>query len=170
MKHTKNILKSLLIMVMALSLLAVSCSKDEGGSKPTSPTSITINAATINSVLSGKAAQSTFSGVVLDFKNFTPTSGKATVNASINEEVTLNTLKTELTSSFTFNYNGATVKAEADTTFPTDNTRKDNAIVNITIDAGNNTFADDVSKSYTVKGKTATVAITITPNKNWNAK
>ena len=36
MKHTKNILKSLLIMVMALSLLAVSCSKDEG--KPTSPT------------------------------------------------------------------------------------------------------------------------------------
>ena len=38
MKHTKNILKSLLITVMALSLLAVSCSKDEGGSKPTSPT------------------------------------------------------------------------------------------------------------------------------------
>ncbi|TXJ21111.1 hypothetical protein EPJ79_08265 [Brachyspira aalborgi] len=37
MKHTKNILKSLLIMVMALSLLAVSCSKDEGGSKPTNP-------------------------------------------------------------------------------------------------------------------------------------
>ena len=37
MKHTKNILKSLLITVMALSLLAVSCSKDEGGSKPTNP-------------------------------------------------------------------------------------------------------------------------------------
>ena len=38
MKHTKNILKSLLMTVTALSLLAVSCSKDEGGSKPTSPT------------------------------------------------------------------------------------------------------------------------------------
>ena len=38
MKHTKNILKSLLITVMALSLLAVSCKKDEGGSKPTDPT------------------------------------------------------------------------------------------------------------------------------------
>ena len=37
MKHTKNILKSLLITVMALSLLAVSCKKDEGGSKPTNP-------------------------------------------------------------------------------------------------------------------------------------
>ena len=51
MKHTKNILKSLLIMVMALSLLAVSCSKDEGGSKPTSPTSITITATDINNYL-----------------------------------------------------------------------------------------------------------------------
>ena len=38
MKHTKNILKSLLVAVMALSLLAVSCKKDEGGSKPTDPT------------------------------------------------------------------------------------------------------------------------------------
>ena len=52
MKHTKNILKSLLITVMALSLLAVSCSKDEGGSKPTNPTSITITAADINKYLS----------------------------------------------------------------------------------------------------------------------
>ena len=51
MKHTKNILKSLLITVMALSLLAVSCSKDEGGSKPTNPTSITITATDINNYL-----------------------------------------------------------------------------------------------------------------------
>ena len=51
MKHTKNILKSLLITVMALSLLSVSCSKDEGGSKPTSPTSITITATDINNYL-----------------------------------------------------------------------------------------------------------------------
>ena len=38
MKHTKNILKSLLIMIVAISLFTVSCSKDEGGSKPTNPT------------------------------------------------------------------------------------------------------------------------------------
>ena len=38
MKHTKNILKSLLITVMALSLLAVSCKKDEGEANlPTQP-------------------------------------------------------------------------------------------------------------------------------------
>ncbi|WP_158634368.1 hypothetical protein [Brachyspira aalborgi] len=48
MKHTKNILKSLLIMVMALSLLSVSCSKDEG-SKPTAPsTPIKIDAAILD--------------------------------------------------------------------------------------------------------------------------
>ena len=33
MKHTKNILKSLLIMVMALSLLSVSCSKTNAEQK-----------------------------------------------------------------------------------------------------------------------------------------
>ena len=39
MKHTKNILKSLLIMIVAISLFTVSCSKDEGGTKtPTNPT------------------------------------------------------------------------------------------------------------------------------------
>ena len=55
MKHTKNILKSLLITVMALSLLAVSCSKDEGGTKnPVKPTPITITADAINGFLSFK--------------------------------------------------------------------------------------------------------------------
>ena len=168
MKHTKNILKSLLITVMALSLLAVSCKKDEGGNKPTAPTSITIDAATIKSVLSGKATQSIFSGVQLNFENFNPSNGEATVNATINAEVNIDTLKTELTSAFTFNYNGASIKAEADKSFPTVNTGSDNAIVNISIDAGNNTFAKDVEAAYTVSGKTATLKLTITPDKKWN--
>ena len=51
MKHTKNILKSLLITVMALSLLAVSCKKDEGGSKPTDPQTVVVDAATITTKL-----------------------------------------------------------------------------------------------------------------------
>ncbi len=52
MKHTKNILKSLLITVIALSLLAVSCSKDEGGSKnPTNPTTTTITAEQLTTTL-----------------------------------------------------------------------------------------------------------------------
>ena len=63
MKHTKNILKSLLITVMALSLLSVSCSKDEGGTKnPVNPTPITITEADINGFLSFKDM------VVGDFK------------------------------------------------------------------------------------------------------
>ena len=49
MKHTKNILKSLLITVMALSLLSVSCSKDE--SKPTNPASKTVTGAEITAFI-----------------------------------------------------------------------------------------------------------------------
>ena len=37
MKHTKNIFKSLLIAVMALSLLLVSCDKDKKPTNPTNP-------------------------------------------------------------------------------------------------------------------------------------
>ena len=54
MKHTKNILKSLLITVMALSLLAVSCSKDE--SKPTSPEPINLFAEAQKAVTEAETA------------------------------------------------------------------------------------------------------------------
>ena len=37
MKHTKNILKSLLIMVMALLLLLSSCTKDKNPTNPNNP-------------------------------------------------------------------------------------------------------------------------------------
>ena len=37
MKHTKNILKSLLITVMALSLLLSSCTKDKNPTNPNNP-------------------------------------------------------------------------------------------------------------------------------------
>ncbi|WP_158639802.1 hypothetical protein [Brachyspira aalborgi] len=37
MKHTKNILKSLLVAVMALSLLLSSCTKDKNPTNPNNP-------------------------------------------------------------------------------------------------------------------------------------
>ena len=83
MKHTKNILKSLLITVMALSLLAVSCKKDEGGSKPTDPTPITITADKINTTLAGfgKVAVQT-DGDSVDF------TGKNNADGTVALEVT----------------------------------------------------------------------------------
>ena len=76
MKHTKNILKSLLITVMALSLLAVSCKKDEGGSKPTDPTPITITAAMMTAEL-----QKIKVDQVIDFTGKTPAGGSVDINA-----------------------------------------------------------------------------------------
>ena len=74
MKHTKNILKSLLITVMALSLLAVSCSKDE--SKPTNPASKTITGAEITAFIK------TINGAALMFSKMSePNNGTATLTA-----------------------------------------------------------------------------------------
>ena len=169
MTHTKNILKSLLITVMALSLLAVSCKKDEnggGGKTPTNPTSVTIDASTLDAAIqmAGTAAQLT--GATIDFSSFKSASGKANLNATISAEVTLATLKTELESALSFSSGGATATATA--TVPAANTGKDTATVKVEIDAGNNTFADDVKTAYTVTDKKAAVEITITPDKNWN--
>ena len=76
MKHTKNILKSLLIMVMALSLLAVSCKKDEGGSKPTNPASKTVTGADITAFIKK------IDGAALMFSKMTdPKAGAATLTA-----------------------------------------------------------------------------------------
>ena len=167
MKHTKNILKSLLIMVMALSLLAVSCKKDEGGSKPTNPTSITIDAATITAAIKMAGSTATITGATIDFDSLTiDEQGKANLTAKLSEAITLTTLKNELESGLSFTSGGATATAKAANNFPTDNTKQENAVVNISIDAGNNTLADDVK--YKTDNKKATVELTITPDKKWN--
>ena len=166
MKHTKNILKSLLITVMALSLLAVSCSKDEGGTKnPVNPDApITITAKSITDAI--RQATITTKGVSIDFSGFNPANGAASLNATITEAVTLETLKTDLESALSIPA-GSIVTSTATATVPADTT-SDDATVKVEINAGNNTFADDVKTAYAVVGKVATVQITITPNKKWN--
>ena len=167
MKHTKNILKSLFITVMALSLLAVSCKKDEGGSKPTEPTSVTLDAATLNAAISLASSQIAVqvSGVSIDFSSFSPNNGAATVNATITASIDSAALKTALENSLSFSSGGSTATATA--TVP-ENTTSDNATVKVEINAGDNTFADDVKTAYTVAEKVATVNITIIPDKKWN--
>ena len=83
MKHTKNILKSLLITVMALSLLAVSCKKDEGGSKPTDPTpkdSKTLLTEKLKSL--GQLKGTDKITVMVDLSNINPQKGKATISGA----------------------------------------------------------------------------------------
>ena len=98
MKHTKNILKSLLITVMALSLLAVSCSKDEG--KPTSPQTTEVNAETITRILSAMFSMTVDDSGVPLFTSDTikPASGTATINTATGKKIDTD-IKTKLTTS-----------------------------------------------------------------------
>ncbi|TXJ13653.1 hypothetical protein [Brachyspira aalborgi] len=98
MKHTKNILKSLLITVMALSLLAVSCKKDEGGSKPTDPTPITISEKEILDNLKGFKKVTVVTDAEVDFSAVAIETG-GTVNLTVTKKqnnLTLGTFKTDM--------------------------------------------------------------------------
>lgn len=176
MTHTKNILKSLLITVMALSLLAVSCKKDEnggGGKTPTNPlpSSTTITAQNITDAIKSLASK-TIGDTTIDFSGFTTSSaGNASLNATVTKALTdftafQSALKEELGK---VTIEGATVTVgEAAGTDKVDSS--DAVTIDISIEAKDKTFADDVSKSYTVTDKTAKVTISITPagSKKWN--
>ena len=166
MKHTKNILKSLLITVMALSLLSVSCSKDEGGSKnPVNPTPITIDAATLDGAIELAAARlatdTTLSDkVTFNFTDFTSAGGKGNASATVNKAVTGTVLKTALEVAFTLDDASFSSKA----TLTTDSQNKKKATLTITITVkGNNTFASDVKGKYAeVNGDSKSVETVIT--------
>ena len=134
MKHTKNILKSLLITVMALSLLAVSCKKDEGGSKPTDPTPITIDAATLTAAIQAAGKAATITDATINFDALTiANDGNASLEATLSKAITLTTLKSELESGLSFSSCGATATTTAEV--PSVNTGKDAVTVTIQIHA-----------------------------------
>ena len=82
MNNTKTIFKSLLIMIVAISLFTVSCSKDEGGTKtPTNPTIVKVRADNITKVLKdlGPLGADT-SNPDIDFSKMTdPATGSASI-------------------------------------------------------------------------------------------
>ena len=97
MKHTKNILKSLLIMVMALSLLEVSCSKDEG--KPTSPQTTEVNAETITGILSAMFSMTVDNSEdALFASDITHANGVANIETATGKTIDTD-IKTKLTTS-----------------------------------------------------------------------
>ena len=90
MNNTKTIFKSLLIMIVAISLFTVSCSKDEGGTKtPTTPTIQKISSADITTILKGlgdlKEGETT---VILSLKNIEPKDGSAEITDADNSKET----------------------------------------------------------------------------------
>ena len=82
MNNTKTIFKSLLIMIVAISLFTVSCSKDEGGTKtPTTPKIVKVSADQITGVLQGlgELKDTDQKTVILDFTSITPQDGSASI-------------------------------------------------------------------------------------------
>ena len=170
MKHTKNILKFLLITVMALSLLAVSCKKDEGGSKPTDPTPITITADNITKGFTALGKTKDIGGVVFDFSTFAASKSAITLTAASGKASTDDALKTAL-GNLGISIAGATVKSEV-TSGKVDITGQADITVKVTITpSANNTLDAKVKDSYTVN-TTGAVEVTLTlkpaTGKKWN--
>ena len=162
MKHTKNILKSLLITVMALSLLAVSCSKDEGGSKPTDPI-VTIGVAQLNSIVTGLVQlQTKWTVEKQAITGFAPQNGAGSISVTVTTAFDVAGLKAALSST-----SSVTVALSKDYN-PNEVNNQTPAKFDITIDIGNNNFAEDVKTKYTVSGKTAKLTLTITPTNKWD--
>ena len=170
MKHTKNILKSLLITVMALSLLAVSCSKDEGGSKPTAPsTPITITADSITKGFTALGNALAIDVVKFNFSTFTASQTAVEITAT---ETTDRADKAKITAglqALKITVEGATVKLSAP------QVPEVNANTAITMDVtitpnGNNKFANDVSTKYKVENTSVVVSLKLLPptGKKWN--
>ena len=171
MKHTKNILKSLLITVMALSLLAVSCKKNEGGSKPTDPTPKNSEALLTEILKRLGPLGSDTSNPDVDFSKMTePASGKATIKGA-NQKY--NTVKTALEGVLTVNnFQKEQIGLTANATIPTKPARVEVLSVKLTFKANTGyTFDTSITEgdayTYNKSQDTAELTLEITPAKDW---
>ena len=177
MNNTKTIFKSLLIMIVAISLFTVSCSKDEGGTKtPTNPQPITIIGASITTAFTGLGTI-TIGKMDFDFNTkfeagATPTmTGTTSTTADSGEikmptaEVLQNKIKSGLKVS------GATVDAKVSVNIP-DATANTAITITITITPTTGNSFDETKLSPYTKETDGTVKVTLTlkpqDNKNWN--
>ena len=182
MKHTKNILKSLLITVMALSLLAVSCKKDEGGSKPTDPITPKNSKTLLTEMLKrlGELREKPEDGgaVILNLSNITPKKGEATIeradntkNSATSEYKVVEVLQNTFTKA---SFQSEQIGLNADLTVPKKPSSGNNTplSVDITFIANKGyTFDDSITKgsAYTYDEGQATAKLTlkIAPAQAW---
>ena len=169
MNNTKTIFKSLLIMIVAISLFTVSCSKDEGGKKtPTTPTIQKITDADLTSTLKALGPLGDTSNTDIDFSKMTePANGKATIQKAAAESKSLNKVKgtiqtvfqTPLTPvSVTVTFSGAAASGKADDLVATIVfTAKSGFEFDTTITGGDN-------YTYDTNAKTATLTLNIKLN------
>ena len=167
MKHTKNILKSLLIMIVAISLFTVSCSKDEGGTKnPVNPAKpITITGASITTAFKG-LGKITIGGQNFDFSTFDGETASRTITGTENKtEVGISTQK-ELTAKIALiSVSGATVSGASENFNVSSGSANITITITITPTSGNS-FAKDLSPYTETQGKVE-VQLTLKPTGTW---
>lgn len=172
MNNTKTIFKSLLIMIVAISLFTVSCSKDEGGTKnPTNPTPN--SEALLTDILKGLGPLPNTGAAVIDFsKIMFDGQGVATI-AEANK--TYSKVKDTLTPVLTVNnFKNEKITLTADPTIPDNkpSTLTDPVSVELTFKANEGyTFDNSIIKgskyAYTASSgttvATAKLTLKITP-------
>ena len=177
MNNTKTIFKSLLIMIVAISLFTVSCSKDEGGTKtPTNPTPKN-SEALLTDILKGLGPLPT-SGTVIDFSKIVfDGNGGATINGANNAKedsgsdykvktVLVNTFKVE-----NFSREEIRLKQAPTVNNPTANSSTPLEVVITFIANAGYTFDTSITAgkryTYTENDSSAKLTLKISPEGNW---
>ena len=171
MKHTKNILKSLLITVMALSLLAVSCKKDEGGGTPTDPT-VTISAANLlDSIKQIEAYKDANLLVSFSTVDFSATAGESTEVTTENGQSTFTEIQSGLKTTFDALANNAVFQVTTDIDSVSKPSASNVLSVTLTIKpaTANVKFASDITdgSKFKYEGGAAVLTVKIKPATAW---
>ena len=176
MNNTKTIFKSLLIMIVAISLFTVSCSKDEGGTKtPTNPTIQKITDANLTSTLKALGALGDTSATDIDFSKMTdPANGSATIQKAAAESKSLQKVKQTITTVFQTPLTPVSVTLTFSGSAAANNGSDLVATIVFTAKSGfefDTTITEGTAYTYDAKAKTATLTLNIKLNSgdNWTA-
>ena len=174
MNNTKTIFKSLLIMIVAISLFTVSCSKDEGGTKtPTTPTITKITDANLTETLKALGALGDTSATDIDFSKMTdPASGSATIQKAASERKSLEKVKGTIETVFKTPLTPVSVTLNFSGSAAANNGSDLVATIVFTAKSGfefDTTITGGTAYTYDAKAKTATLTLNIKPSGNWEA-
>ena len=176
MNNTKTIFKSLLIMIVAISLFTVSCSKDEGGTKtPTTPTIQKISATRLTTALKELGELGDTQTTAINFGLMTePKDGNASITKAATEDKSLQKVKDAITTVFETPLTPVSVKLTLDDAAKVGNTTALKATIVITANSGFE-FDETITKpassetkyTYDASSNSATLILNITPAAAW---
>lgn len=174
MNNTKTIFKSLLIMIVAISLFTVSCSKDEGGTKtPTNPTITKITDANLTQTLKELGELGDTSKTAINFGLMTdPANGTASITKASTEDKSLQKVKQTITTVFQTPLTPVSVTVAFSGSAASGKTDDLVATIVFTAKSGfefDTTITGGTKYTYNKEKKTATLTLNIKPSGNWEA-